>query len=213
MGWLILFMLSIFMTMGGIIVTVEGETSYVGVLIVAIVFDIIFYNKYRKSKMGIKERQKLDAQKQKKVEHIDLINRTVNAEHQAGLPLAEGVKCNITKENDKFRITSGGNEFSLSKEKITDICVKTDFEIQTQYVSSVGGAIAGGMVFGPLGAIVGGRAKKKKTTATEYYLIFTYCSNGNICYASFKVEDVTKAREWEKEYKINNSGRTQTVEL
>lgn len=214
MGWLILFIFSIFMTMGGIIASLAGDTSAIGVLIVGIVLDIVFYKKYRKSKMGVKEKQKLDAQKQKEVERIDLLDRTINVSHQAGLPLAEGAVGTIVKENEHFRIVVGGNEFSLRNEKITDICVKTDVEIQTQYVSSAGGAVAGGMLFGPLGAMVGGRAKQKNTSTVEYYLIFTYRSNANeICYASFKVYDAKKAREWEKEFKTNNSGRTGIVEL
>lgn len=207
MVWMILFVFSIIGTIGSIMVfsaTMNG--TFLSTLLICCVLDIVFYVLYRKSKYYVNGKRKEQEQREK-------FMITLNAEHQAGLPLAEGVKCTITKENDKFRIISGGNEFSLSKEKLTDICVKTDVEIQSQYVSSVGGAIAGGMVFGPLGAIVGGRAKEKKKTVTEYYLIFTYCSNSNICYASFKVEDAMKAREWEKEFKINNSGRTETVEL
>lgn len=90
-------------------------------------------------------------------------------------------------------------------EKLTDISVKTDTEIQKQYVSSVGGAIAGGMVFGPLGAIVGGRAKQKKTAESTYYLIFTYNSNNQICYASFEIPgyQLGKAGTWETEFKMN----------
>lgn len=203
MGWLFLFIFSILMTMCGAIVSLEGDTFAMGVLIVGIVLDILFYRKYRKSKMGIKEKQRLDTKKREEENQLDLIRRTLNVSHMAGLPLAEGATGTIIKEEDQFEIIAGGNKFSLKKEKITDISVKTDTEIQTQYVSSVGGAIAGGMVFGPLGAIVGGRAKKKKTSTVDYYLIFTYHSNGEISYASFKILDVEKARKWEKEFKTN----------
>lgn len=48
------------------------------------------------------------------------------------------------------------------------MCIKTDKEIQQQYVSSVGGAVGGAVLFGPLGAITGGRAKKK--TVKEVYI-------------------------------------------
>ncbi|MEH2944892.1 hypothetical protein VSQ32_19130 [Lachnospiraceae bacterium KK002] len=58
--------------------------------------------------------------------------------------------------------------FELEKSKITDMCIKTDKEIQQQYVSSVGGAVGGAVLFGPLGAITGGRAKKK--TVKEVYI-------------------------------------------
>ena len=49
--------------------------------------------------------------------------------------------------DDRYIFTSGTMNFELEKSKITDMCIKTDKEIQQQYVS-VGGAV----LFGPLGA-------------------------------------------------------------
>lgn len=207
MVWMILFVVSIVGSIGSIMAfsaTMEG--MFLKTLLLCCILDVVFYVLYRKSGRYSKN-------KRKEQEQREIFFMTLEAEHQAGLPLAEGIKCEIIKEDDKFRILSGGNEFSLKKEKITDICVKTNVEIQNQYVSSVGGAVAGGMVFGPLGAIVGGRAKKKKITTTEYYLIFTYYSNGNVCYASFRTQDVFKAQEWEKEFKSNASVNTGVTEL
>ncbi len=138
----------------------------------------------------------------------------ITGKHQAGLPLSQDTSCEITVENDCFKISGGGNVFELKKNKITDIAVKTDAEIQKQYVSSIGGAVAGGMVFGPLGAIVGGRAKEKKTTTITYYLIFTYRSKDEIDYASFEIpfNCFYKAQKWRKDFQnqatsndINNS--------
>lgn len=70
--------------------------------------------------------------------------------------------------DDRYIFTSGTMNFELEKSKITDMCIKTDKEIQQQYVSSVGGAVGGAVLFGPLGAITGGRAKKK--TVKEVYI-------------------------------------------
>ncbi len=69
------------------------------------------------------------------------------------MPIAQDSDSVIVMEHDFFRIKGGGNEFCLSKNKITDMCLKTDFEIERQYVSSAGGAVAGAIVFGALGAI------------------------------------------------------------
>ena len=67
--------------------------------------------------------------------------------------------------------------FELDKSKITDMCIKTDREIQQQYVSSVGGAVGGAVLFGPVGAIIGGRSKKKTVkNEVHNYLIITYQS-------------------------------------
>lgn len=45
------------------------------------------------------------------------------------------------------------------------------------YVSSIGGTVGGAMLFGTLGAMTGGRAKKKTVkNETHHYLIITYQS-------------------------------------
>lgn len=163
--------------------------------------DILFLRKFLKAITG-----KTQMEKAQKANQKDIAKRTItDARHQAGLPLAQDAACTIFYDADRFRINGGGNTFELLYEKLTDISVKTDTEIQRQYVSSVGGAIAGGMVFGSLGAIVGGRAKQKKTTESTYYLIFTYNSNNQICYASFEIPgyQLGKAGIWETEFKVN----------
>ncbi len=107
--------------------------------------------------------------------------------HINGLPIAEDATCTITSTDDKFIFTSGTMNFELEKTKITDMSIKTDTEIQEQYVSSVGGAVGGAVLFGPLGAVIGGRAKKKTIKReTHNYLIITYQSP-DIKYIGFEV--------------------------
>ncbi len=108
--------------------------------------------------------------------------------HTYGLPVAEGVACTIQAYNDHLDFFSGTTHISLTREKITDMCVKGETEIQQQYVSSIGGAVGGAVLFGPLGAMIGGRAKKKTTKTTTFYLIITYKNNeGSISYLGFDV--------------------------
>lgn len=67
------------------------------------------------------------------------------------------------------------------------MCIKTDTEIQQQYISSVGGAVGGAVLFGPLGAMIGGRAKKKTIkNEVHRYLIITYQSP-EIKYIGFEI--------------------------
>lgn len=110
-----------------------------------------------------------------------------NFKHMTGLPVSEGAICRLMLCPEKIIIESGGATFNLDKTKITDVCVKTDVEIQKQYVSSAGGAVAGAVLFGPLGAIVGGRTKKKESKTVSTYLIYTYLKNDSIEYISFEV--------------------------
>lgn len=133
------------------------------------------------------------AKAQAKKQRGDLISSgVVNmalGSHMAGLPLPEGTLCNIYEYSDKYVMKANGSDFSLAKEKIIDLSIKTDAEITSQYVSSVGGAVAGAVLFGPLGAIVGGRAKQKKDRTIYNYLIFTFKKDESVDYISF---DVTK---------------------
>jgi len=131
-------------------------------------------------------------------------SRTIQGMHISGLPLAQGAPCSITFDEQEIAIVGGGNEFNLSVKKITDAMVKTETEIQklaaeqTQYVSSLGGAIAGGLVFGPLGAMIGGRAKKKnvqqrgEVKKEDHFLIVTYDKDDEIASVTFELDAALK---------------------
>ncbi|TCL35650.1 hypothetical protein EV210_111116 [Anaerospora hongkongensis] len=113
----------------------------------------------------------------------------INAQHVSGLSIAEGAECFIYLCNNMIVFERNETSYKLLVEKIKDIVIKTDTEIQKSHVSSIGRAIAGGVLFGPLGAIVGGRSKEKTSKIESRYLIFTYDKNGEADYISF---DVTK---------------------
>lgn len=112
--------------------------------------------------------------------------KTCAMKHINGLPIAENIYCSIKLEDDKFIFSSGSMHFELQKSKIKDICIRTDIEIQQYYVSSAGGAAAGAMLFGPVGAIIGGRTKMKSIKHKTYYLIITYQSD-EIKYIGFEI--------------------------
>ena len=213
MFWRISMIFSMIMTAGGVFVLIGEEgTQALYVLPFFVLFDIISYRKYRDIKSG-----KAAERKEKAKEIKDLRYRTLLGKHQAGLPLPQDSHCTILMEDSCFKITGGGNEFRLDKGKITEMCVKTDVEIQRQYVSSSGGAVAGAMVFGALGAIVGGRAKEKTNRTYTYYLIFTYRSNDEINYVSFEIGQayLSKANMWCREIRNQIGGNSQnpTIEL
>ncbi len=127
----------------------------------------------------------------------ELAKKQITAKHEDGLPLAEGVSCTISYENETFVFTGGGNEFRLQLDNITDICIKTEVEIQRAYVSSIGGAVLGAELFGSLGAMIGGRVKERKITETSYFLIYTYLKDEGIKYISFEMPKVPKVvKQW-----------------
>jgi hypothetical protein len=113
----------------------------------------------------------------------------ITASHMAGLPIVEGAQCFIYLCNDKVIFERNEMNFNLLANKITDVMIKTDTEIQKSHVSSIGGAIGGAVLFGTLGAIIGGRSKEKTSKIESKYLIFSYDKEGITDYISF---DVTK---------------------
>lgn len=115
------------------------------------------------------------------------VTQNVTLKHMIGLPVPEGFECEISSYPTKISISGNGMQFNLDKNKLIDVCVKTDVEIQNQYVSSVGGAVGGAILFGGLGAMIGGRAKLKQARTVSKYLIFSYSKDNNINYISFDV--------------------------
>ncbi|MBN1042511.1 MULTISPECIES: hypothetical protein [Clostridium] len=128
----------------------------------------------------------------------------VSIPHVNGLPIAENTLCQIYYTDDNLFIDGSGQSFNLSNEKISAIEIKTDVEIQKQYVSSVAGGITGAIVFGPLGALIGGRVKEKKIKNTTRYLIITYTSDNEIKYLGFDITYTPKALEIIKLFNKNN---------
>ncbi|MBE6021693.1 MAG: hypothetical protein E7231_00505 [Cellulosilyticum sp.] len=112
--------------------------------------------------------------------------RLIICKHEVGLPIPAKSLCKITFKDCDITITSGNHKFNLSHDKITDISSTTDKEIQEHYVSSVGGAVGGAILFGPLGAIVGGRSKKKKSSKLINYFTISYKDEDELKYISFE---------------------------
>lgn len=137
----------------------------------------------------------------------------VQLKHFNGLPLAEGVLTQCFWCYGKAVFEANGASFNLDLSKITDISIKTDVEIQKQYVSSVGGAVAGAAVFGPIGAMIGGRAKQKKTKQVTQYLIFTYVDNDELKYIAFDCTGVFKAADFVKEFQKLKPAQPQSFDL
>lgn len=123
--------------------------------------------------------------------------------HIAGLSLPEDTSCKLYIHDEKIIIESNGIKFNLYKDKILNVCIKTETEIQKQYVSSLGSAIAGGALFGPLGAIIGGRVKEKKSKNTTKYLIYTYKKDNEIDYIAFDILNGINSHKFVSDF-INN---------
>jgi hypothetical protein len=125
----------------------------------------------------------------------------ITVPHATGLLIPENTWAQLFYCEDKIVIEANNTTFNLPLDKITDITVKTDVEIQKYATSSVGGAIAGGIMFGVLGALIGGRTKTKTDKTIRSYLIITYQSDNETKYMAFSVTGTPKSHEFVKLFK------------
>lgn len=152
--------------------------------------------------------------KKKEKKNFDGLTIYTAFHHVDGLPIPENMLCEVFSYPDRIDFKSGTTEIKLLKSKITDMCIKTDTEFQQQTVSSVGGAAAGAMLFGPLGAVIGGRARNKKVKTNTNYLIITYTNEGELKYLGFDIRNnPPSAKKLIKEFTAANSSPGVQIEL
>lgn len=94
--------------------------------------------------------------------------------HISGLQVSDYLPCLVNITNEEYKFVASNINFSLPRNKITDVCIKTKTEVQKQYVSSIGGAALGGALFGLAGAAYGGRATAKTLKNISNFLVITY---------------------------------------
>lgn len=179
--FLVVFFASFFLVLiVGAITTPEGQETmpvWVGIALIAIPIPLGVLTMNKAFPTTHDEKMKMQTVKCK----LQLVG---------GLDLAAGSICSAMCSPEFISFSASGQTFTLSPEKLIDVSVMTPQEIQTQYVSSVGGAIAGGILLGPIGAALGGTAQKKKTKIVRQYLIFAYQADSEVKYIVF---DVTSA--------------------
>ena len=170
MGWLIF---GIFCVLFSLMVIIPlalfgSENMAAGVVLLSILLLCATYFIVRGSKQVYKKK-KLKAL-QKKLGAIDSATFT----HIAGLPFADGAECNVLLDNEEYIFERTGTLVHLPFAKVQDVACKTKKEIQNNYVSSIGGAIGGAYLFGPIGAMIGGRTKKITNVKTEKFFMIAY---------------------------------------
>lgn len=193
-----------------------GESTVGELLPLLIVLGILFLIIIVSIRMFIST-SKAKKERKKKIQNLKNQGLTVCAEfhHVNGLPLAENLLCEVLSYPDRIEFKAGTTSIKLTREKITDMCMKVDTEIQNQAVSSVGGAIAGGVMFGTLGAVIGGRTKNKKVETTIPYLIITYTGEqGELKYIGFDINNnPSAALKMVKEFRELNTNSGIQIEL
>lgn len=114
-------------------------------------------------------------------------NHVERLTHAYGLNLPAQTQITAYLKNDTIDFEANGTTFTLQKSKLLDVSSLTDVQVQSQYTSSIGGAVAGAVLLGPIGAVIGGRSKQKNSKTRRQFLIFTYASDDQHRYLSFDI--------------------------
>ncbi len=114
--------------------------------------------------------------------------------------MAQRVFCSIYfEEEGGIVMERSGASFYLGYDKILDMLVRNDLNVQTSYVSSAGGAVAGNELFGPIGGLIGGRVRGIRNSTLTYYLVIEYNHNGMLSYLTFHLPE---EKDWKKAEKL-----------
>ncbi|MCM3131904.1 hypothetical protein M3629_03860 [Paenibacillus polysaccharolyticus] len=100
-------------------------------------------------------------------------------QHVEGLPLSDKTMCKVSATEGGILVEGGGSEFTINSSQLRAVEVKTDVEISNIVHSSAVQGVVGGLVFGPIGLVVGARAKNKQVKKNEHFLIINYVSSKN----------------------------------
>ena len=95
--------------------------------------------------------------------------------HRYGLPnVKERASTNIFLADDKIVIEADKRTFEVTYEQLTAAEAMTATDLLTKDKSVIGRAIVGGLLLGPIGAIVGGMSGASKEKMKGNFLILNY---------------------------------------
>lgn len=145
----------------------------------------------------------------------DVINqgKEYNAEysgefyHVYGLPIAENSICILHLSENRIVVDCKGSVYNLDVARILDMSIKDSKEIK----NSISGAVGGAMLFGPLGAFIGGSS----TELHRFFIIIYKDKNDKEKCISFDMQDNLKHLKYVYKYieKYNNSKKKEEIDL
>lgn len=150
------------------------ESSWIGLVLAVVLFFVGYVIKG-------KSRAQIRAQVERESLREQGVIATSKLHHIEGLPLGESTQCHVSVTPTSLIIDGGGTKFTVNISQIRAAEVKTDVEIANIVHSSAAKGIAGGLLFGPIGLVVGSRATNKVKKTFNYYLIINFVnSNGEL---------------------------------
>lgn len=127
-----------------------------------------------------------------------------NFRHTSGLPIPAGIMVGVYCTKDRLIIKKDSQEITLSVEKLKSVDSVMGKDLQTQ----TEGALAGGLLFGLSGAVIGALA------SSTTYLAITYESGGDTkCILLDTVTAPGNAKKVASYYKETIQSKEQKIEL
>jgi len=123
-------------------------------------------------------------------------NRRVRFAYSDGLDgvFGNGAVLDLTIDNEENKLIiqspiGSKKQVILQLSKITDVRTMTDKEIEESSKSVVGRAALGGLLLGPLGAVIGGMSGvgNKQKSVTRSFVIISYQSSGEDKKLAFEI--------------------------
>lgn len=151
---------------------------------------IIFHSIAKKHK---KEIQRLQAQQQQ----LDIQNNiapiiVTPCKHYNGLPIATNSACRLTIFQDMIYFNSGSMEFKIPMDRVISMDIATKSQVEYIQKQSLSRAVAGGLLFGDVGVLLGGMPKSRAVERTESFLVITYNKGELIQFITLSEADCNK---------------------
>ena len=137
----------------------DGELIWVGIVVSAI---LLAYNIFRLVADYRDMTHNTDGHKY----------RTVLA-HVSGLPMAKGERVTVTSFPDRLEFRVGETVCTVSRSQISDMRLLTRSQTEERLTTNTLGALAGGLLLGPVGGMAAG-LKMKRIETEEYFFLISY---------------------------------------
>ena len=137
----------------------------------------------------IKEENRIQKE-QKKQEKFEAETFDIKkVKHISGLPIHDGAIGDIHYDYNNLVFSYQNTKYSLESNKILGAVYKLEKElIGVSHSSSIGGAIGGALLLGPVGAIIGGRKTTHKDYKNAYVFAVSYSKDDEVKYFVFQTE-------------------------
>ncbi len=112
-----------------------------------------------------------------KKEEMDCLADAEGLLHLSGLSVPAQTDCHVYLNRGGLIVECASARFNIPASNITDISFMDLSQVRKHYVDNASGAIAGGLMFGALGALFMGGTKEITEVNEQYFLAVSYVSS------------------------------------